>query len=68
MSYQAGNRSIDIVASFEGPCNRQFMVDIQRTQQILINLISNAIKFSKMGGIIIVNASATPLASELSKV
>ena len=47
MQYQADLRKIKIHFNIEGETQDVFMLDIQRMMQIMINLISNATKFSK---------------------
>jgi signal transduction histidine kinase len=56
LSSQAEMRKIKILQQSTSLKGKNLMVDPQRITQILINLISNATKFSKIGGKIRVGA------------
>jgi len=57
MNFQAGNRKIEIQTELASTVKCTFMLDIQRVQQIMINLLSNATKFSKIKGSISIIAA-----------
>ena len=59
MQCQADLRKINIHYNVEDETQDMFMLDVQRMMQVLINLISNAIKFSKQGGDIYIDVTKT---------
>ena len=46
----------------------KYMLDVQRTMQILINLISNATKFSQIGGIVKINVETKKVDGQLTNI
>ena len=50
---QAGNIQIEHQQSKQSQSNYKFMLDKRRLQQVLLNLLTNACKFQKMGQIIV---------------
>ena len=54
---RAASRQVSLVVSAEGPV--EVLVDLQRVQQIVGNLIDNAVKFSPRGGKVTLRASGT---------
>ena len=59
MQCQADLRKINIHYNVEDETQDMFMLDVQRMMQVLINLISNAIKFSKQGGDLYIDVTKT---------
>lgn len=59
MQCQADLRKINIHYNVEDETQDMFMLDVQRMMQVLINLISNATKFSKQGGDIYIDVTKT---------
>ena len=47
----ASDKGIQIEVSWRGPCAAGYLGDVNRLTQMLINLVSNAIKFSSQGSI-----------------
>ena len=55
MQSQTELKKIKLIIDFVAVKGEKYMLDVQRTMQVLINLISNATKFSQIGGIIYIN-------------
>ncbi|MCR6651899.1 MAG: CHASE domain-containing protein [Cellvibrionaceae bacterium] len=53
MSVNAGERNIELVIHIEPGVNRHLVGDPLRLQQVLLNLISNAIKFTQEGEVVL---------------
>ncbi|NOX10099.1 MAG: hypothetical protein GXP22_11570 [Gammaproteobacteria bacterium] len=50
---RANEAGIDLVLDYDNDCPRYFMGDATRIKQVLLNLISNAIKFTEQGSVIL---------------
>ena len=55
MQSQTELKKIKLIIDFVAVKGEKYMLDVQRTMQVLINLISNATKFSQIGGILYIN-------------
>ena len=55
MQSQTELKKIKLMIDIRAVKGEKYMLDVQRTMQVLINLISNATKFSQIGGIIYIN-------------
>lgn len=53
MSVSAGEKDIELVINVDRRVSHQMMGDPLRLQQILINLVSNAIKFTEAGSVVV---------------
>ena len=53
LSAKAGKKQIEIIFEIDETCHRSFLGDRLRLEQILINLLGNAIKFSGRGNVIV---------------
>ncbi len=62
-SIRAREKSIDLVCALDDSLPQYVTVDPMRLRQLLTNLISNAIKFTEHGGVVL-NASAVQSATE----
>ncbi|MBE7504570.1 MAG: response regulator [Verrucomicrobiales bacterium] len=63
---RAANKSLDLRAEFDGAIPDVVRTDPTRLRQILVNLVSNAIKFTERGGIrIVVSAERQEAASPM---
>ena len=56
VSIQAQERNLKIQADLDRIKGSNMKIDAQRFQQVLMNLLSNSIKFSHAGGVIVVSA------------
>ena len=64
MFHQAATaKGIHLRAEYEGAADRPLMVDPVRVRQVLINLVSNAVKYTDHGGVVI-RVGCRPLAVE----
>ena len=61
--HSATAKGIDLRAEYDGLVHRPMMVDPVRLRQILINLVSNAVKYTDSGGIV-VRIGCRPSATE----
>ncbi len=53
MSVNAGEKAIELVIDLDPDVNNQIVGDPLRIQQVLINLVSNAIKFTDQGSVVL---------------
>ena len=53
MGYQAQAKGLELAAAADSPLDIQLMGDFQRLRQIMINLVTNAIKFTDEGEVIV---------------
>ena len=51
----AAQRSIHLAADRRSSCVKHVFADRQRLKQILLNLVSNAVKYNRMGGTVSVS-------------
>ncbi|TDO96832.1 PAS domain S-box protein [Marinomonas balearica] len=59
---KAEDKGIELLVEFEQSCPRMLIGDVHRIKQIVTNLVSNAIKFTHQGEVVI-QVSGTPLPS-----
>ncbi len=60
MRHRAKDKELALEVEFSGPIPQQIQSDPTRLRQILVNLVSNAIKFTKQGSVRIVAGMASP--------
>jgi len=63
LSGQASKKGLDLVYLIEEPCPAALLGDVTRLRQILVNLVSNAVKFTPKGEVF-VKVSAEPLSGD----
>jgi signal transduction histidine kinase/CheY-like chemotaxis protein len=51
LRHRASEKELTLEATFEGPIPKMIRTDPTRLRQVLINLTSNAVKFTKKGGV-----------------
>jgi signal transduction histidine kinase len=51
LRHRAAEKGLTLDVKFDGPIPKLIRTDPTRLRQVLINLISNAIKFTKEGGV-----------------
>ena len=54
-------KKIQLIQKIEKVKGKSFQIDVMRLKQVLINLMSNAIKYSPMGGKIMIVAKLCPI-------
>lgn len=64
MGDQASDKALTLAAEFDGPIPEQIQGDPNRLRQVLMNFVSNGIKFTKTGGVRLVVQMATPADSD----
>jgi two-component system sensor histidine kinase/response regulator len=60
MSFKAHEKSLELVASYPAGAPRRFLGDASRIRQVLMNYLSNAIKFTQAGHVLIEVAASEP--------
>ncbi len=60
LSGQASKKGLDLVYQVHEPCPSALLGDVTRLRQVLVNLVSNAVKFTPKGEVF-VQVRATPL-------
>lgn len=56
----AAGQNINLDSEYAIPCDRYVQADRQRLKQVLLNILSNAIKFNRKGGSVIVSCIERP--------
>jgi signal transduction histidine kinase/DNA-binding NarL/FixJ family response regulator len=59
LSHRAEEKGLSLEVKFDGPIPKNIQTDPTRLRQVLINLVANAVKFTKQGGVTL-NVSITP--------
>lgn len=71
MGYQAYSKGLELIGDIEGDSKQRISADLQRLRQVVINLVSNAIKFTDHGEIVVrvgIDAQASERASLLVEI
>lgn len=63
---KAEEKGVDLLVEFDGSCPRFLVGDVFRIKQILINLISNAIKFTHLGHVLVSTKGSVDLQGMVS--
>ena len=68
MQSQTELKKIKLIFDVGAVKGEKYMLDVQRTMQVLINLISNATKFSQIGGIVKINVETKKVDGQLTNI